>query len=100
MPELRKDPIVDRWVIIAAERGRRPIPSYSTPNVDPPSGVFCPFCAGNENRTPPEIAQWGRDIGAPPNSSGWNVRVVPNKFPVLTSEGSLEPQGLGMYDLM
>ncbi len=98
MPELRKDPIVDRWVIIAAERGGRPNPSAI--NNEPPHNAFCPFCPGHESRTPPEIAQWGRDNGAPPNTDGWKVRVVPNKFPVLTNEGHLEPQGLGMYDFM
>ena len=25
MPELRKDPIIDRWVIISTERGKRPV---------------------------------------------------------------------------
>jgi len=98
MPELRKDPVIERWVIIASERGRRP--NEFSVTIDTPSGTFCPFCPGNESRTPSEIAQWGRDPAAPANSSGWNVRVVSNKFPVLTSEGSLESQGLGMFDLM
>jgi UDPglucose--hexose-1-phosphate uridylyltransferase len=98
MPELRKDPIIDRWVIIASERGRRPTDFPA--DEEPPSGAFCPFCPGNESKTPPEITQWGRDSSAPPNTSGWNVRVVPNKFPALTAEGDLDRQGLGMFDLM
>ena len=45
MPELRKDPIVGRWVIIATERAKRPV----APKVEPlPAGTFCPFCEGNE----------------------------------------------------
>lgn len=98
MPELRKDPIIDRWVIIAAERGRRP--SDFDVDSDPPSGAFCPFCPGNEGKTPPEIAQWGRAPEAAPDTTGWRVRVVPNKFPALTQEGDLDRQGLGMYDKM
>jgi len=99
MSELRKDPIIDRWVIIATERSRRPSDFNSSEN-QPPTGAFCPFCPGNENRTPPEIAQWGRPAAAPPDSTGWSVRVVPNKFPVLQNEGDLNPQGLGMFDFM
>jgi UDPglucose--hexose-1-phosphate uridylyltransferase len=98
MPELRKDPIIDRWVIIAAERGRRPTDFSKSP--EPQNGAFDPFAPGNEDRTPPEIAAWGRPEGAPANSPGWQVRVVPNKFPALASEGELNPQGLGMFDLV
>lgn len=98
MPELRKDPIIDRWVIIAAERGRRPTDFAAVTH--PPTGAFCPFCPGNENRTPPELAQWGRPVAAPANSGEWQVRVVTNKFPALSMEGDLNPQGLGMFDLM
>jgi UDPglucose--hexose-1-phosphate uridylyltransferase len=98
MPELRKDPIIDRWVIIAQERGQRPDDFKS--EADQPGGSFCPFCPGNEDKTPPEVAQWGRAADASPNSEGWNVRVVPNKFPALTQEGDLDRQGLGMFDLM
>jgi UDPglucose--hexose-1-phosphate uridylyltransferase len=98
MPELRKDPIIDRWVIIAAERGRRP--NDFVVDSDPPSGAFCPFCPGNEGKTPPEIAQWGRESPDAPDTTGWRVRVVPNKFPALTQEGTLDRQGLGMFDMM
>lgn len=98
MPELRKDPIIDRWVIIASERGRRP--TDFTPEPEPPSGAFCPFCPGNESKTPPEIAQWGRSPDAALNTQGWDVRVVANKFPALSVEGEVSPQGLGMFDMM
>ncbi len=97
MSELRKDPIIDRWVIIAAERGRRPTDFNRTP--DPLKGAFDPFAPGNEGRTPPEVAAWGRPDGAAPNSSGWQVRVVPNKFPALSVEGELDPKGVGMFDM-
>lgn len=59
---------------------------------------FCPFCNGNEQKTPPEVLAF-RHEGAP-NQPGWSVRVVPNKFPVLGIEGELSRQGEGMYDKM
>ncbi|MDP2968019.1 MAG: galactose-1-phosphate uridylyltransferase, partial [Deltaproteobacteria bacterium] len=77
MPELRKDPIYGRWVIISTERSRRP--SDFTPEERRPTGGFCPLCEGNEDRTPPEVLAF-RDNGASPNSPGWSLRVVPNKF--------------------
>ncbi len=96
MSELRKDPIVDRWIIIAAERGRRPFDFKTEP--EPPSSEGCPFCEGNEQTTPPEVFAL-RD-GGPPNSPGWRVRVVPNKFPALAIEGELVRSGIGRLDRM
>jgi UDPglucose--hexose-1-phosphate uridylyltransferase len=97
LPELRKDPVTGRWVIIATDRARRPS-DFSREPVPPPVGRFCPFCYGNEQKTPPEILAYRRE-GAP-NSPGWSVRVVPNKFPVLGIEGELNRQGDGMFDRM
>jgi UDPglucose--hexose-1-phosphate uridylyltransferase len=97
MPELRKDPIHGMWVIISTERSRRP--SDFTPEDRRPIGGFCPLCEGNEDRTPPEIIAF-RDNGTPPNSPGWTLRVVPNKFPALRIEGELAREGDGVYDKM
>jgi UDPglucose--hexose-1-phosphate uridylyltransferase len=62
-------------------------------------GGFCPLCEGNEDRTPPEIFAF-RDNGTPPDSPGWTLRVVPNKFPALRIEGELDREGEGIYDKM
>ena len=97
MPELRKDPIVGRWVIISTERARRPSDFASEPVRL--RGTTCVFCAGNEDKTPPEILV-GRPAGGPPNGPGWSVRVVSNKFPALRIEGELEPSGEGLFDRM
>lgn len=97
MPELRRDPIIGRWVIIAKERGRRP--SDFVVSEDETTGGFCPLCPGHERTTPPEVLAYGRASFAP-NSDGWSVRVVPNKFPALIIEGDLDKQGEGMYDKM
>ncbi len=99
MPELRKDPVLGRWVIIASERERRPsdFPAEKEPPSPPPG--MCPFCEGSEGKTPPEIAAY-RPGGGPANSPGWTIRVVPNKYPALRVEGSLDKKGEGIYDRM
>ncbi len=98
MPELRKDPITFEWVIIAGERKDRPHNfSKAWENGElPPYDKNCPFCPGNEHLTPPEIMAL-RDGQA---STGWLVRVVPNKYPALRIEGSTERVGKGMFDYM
>lgn len=98
MPELRKDPIVGRWVIIAIERAKRPHDFKHQEQSLVETGA-CPFCEGNEDRTPPEVVAY-RDRGGRPNGPSWRVRVIPNKFPALKIEGNLNKRGEGMYDMM
>ena len=97
MPELRKDPVLGRWIIIAQERGKRP--SDFVIMESPTTGGFCPLCPGNENTTPNEVLVYGRRSNVP-NSPGWKVRVVPNKYPALVIEGDLNREGEGLYDKM
>ena len=98
MPELRKDPVLGRWIIISKERSKRPTDFV----IEEPktTGGFCPLCPGNEKTTPSEVLVFGREPGLPANSSRWRIRVVPNKFPALVIEGDLEKQGEGLYDRM
>lgn len=97
MPELRKDPVIGRWVIIATERGKRPS-DYVANNITAPVGKqLCPFCPGNEDKTPPEIMAY-RASGSKPNTPGWHIRVVPNKFPALEFEGNLNRENEGIYN--
>jgi UDPglucose--hexose-1-phosphate uridylyltransferase len=97
MPELRKDPIIDRWVIISTERGKRPVFLIEEP--PPPKAAMCPLCSGNEHMTPAEVYAI-RPTNSPPNSADWLLRVIPNKFPALRIEGSLDKEGVGLYDRM
>jgi Galactose-1-phosphate uridylyltransferase len=97
MPELRKDPIIDRWVIISTERGKRPV--FFIEEAPPAKAPMCPLCTGNENMTPPEIYVVRQD-GSAPNGPGWTLRVVSNKFPALRVEGNLDKEGIGLYDKM
>ena len=94
MPQLRKDPVTGRWVIISADRARR-VSDFTRTGELPKSQGVCPFCHGHESLTPPEILTY-RENG----SGAWNTRVIPNKFPALRVEGVLERAGEGLYDQM
>ena len=102
MPELRKDPIVGRWVIVSTDRAKRPTDFFRQQVTL--KGGFCPFCYGNESKTPPEILAYRPPQNGGPqpprDSPGWTVRVVPNKFPALGIEGNLNRQAEGMFDKM
>ena len=98
MPELRRDPITARWTIIATERAWRPRDFMHDPQTSP-SPSRSPFAPGNEHLTPPEIYALRPD-GSAPNGPGWQIRVIPNKYPVLAVEGGLEPRPEGMFDQM
>jgi UDPglucose--hexose-1-phosphate uridylyltransferase len=92
MSELRQNPVNKEWVIIATERARRPhelarkfddrkpLPAYSE---------TCPFCPGNESMAPPLTMQIVRE-------GSWQVRVVPNKFAALSSEGEVHRRSEGL----
>ena len=98
MPELRKDPITGRWVIISTDRAKRPN-DFVRESVQIKGTGFCPFCYGNEGKTPPEVLAYGRN-GTGKDTPGWTVRVVPNKFPALGIEGDLDREGEGLFDRM
>jgi UDPglucose--hexose-1-phosphate uridylyltransferase len=99
VPELRKDPVTGRWVIISTELRKRPHDFNLEPPVTIVGDRLCPFCPGHEDKTPPEVLSY-RHNGGGPNSPGWEVRVVPNKFPALQVEGGLDRQGEGLFDKM
>jgi len=98
MPDLRKDPIIGRWVIIATERAKRPL-DFKQETADMVEVTPCPFCSGNEHLTPPEIRSI-RKGGTKPNGPGWDVRVVPSEAPVLRIEGNLNKHPHGIYDMV
>lgn len=92
MPQLRKDPVVDRWVIIAPERADRPNALLSwTPERDDGN---CPFCPGHEAMTPPEV------LSRRNGENGWTLRVVPNRYPALRTEVQMSRAGDGLFDSM
>src|SRR5215510_1327668 len=88
MPELRKDPVTGRWVIISTERRKRPS-DFRLERL----------AVERDGLTPPEVLAY-RSNGGGRNSPGWDLRVVPNKFPALQVEGGLDREGEGMFDRM
>jgi UDPglucose--hexose-1-phosphate uridylyltransferase len=94
MSEVRRDIVTDTWVIIDTENDVLP-DSEPRPHIKQDD---CPFCAGNENRTPNEI--YAVRHGSKPDTPGWDIRVVPNINPILRVEGSLEKTGVGVYDMV
>jgi UDPglucose--hexose-1-phosphate uridylyltransferase len=94
LPDLRRDPVTGRWVIIATDRAKRPNEFIREP-VKIKGGGICPFDRGNESKTPQEILAY-----RPDGTGNWTVRVVPNKFPALQIEGALDRQADGIYDRM
>ena len=96
MSELRRDPIIGRWNIIDTSEPSGPevfeVENHAL------GSAKCPFCYGNEAMTPLEIYVV-RPPGSAPNSSGWQLRVVSNKFPALKIEGDLGRRGMGVFDL-
>lgn len=97
MAEWRRDILTGRWVIIAAERGRRPLDFKAEP--EGRAGGACPLCPGHERETPPEIAAY-RSPHTSPNTPGWQVRVVPNKFPAVRGGGAVTIATRGIYQTM
>lgn len=96
MDELRRDPIVGRWVIVFTDNPRHPR-EFEIEAKHEKAGP-CPFCYGHEDMTPPEILAH-REGTTQPNAPGWSTRVVPNKFPALRIEGDLNRQGVGVFDM-
>ena len=97
MSEFRHDDVTGRWVIIAPERAARP--NDFPVERRKMAGGFCPFCEGHEDKTPPEVMAI-RHPGAGPNRPGWQVRVVPNRFPALQPEKGLQKSLSGRRDHM
>jgi UDPglucose--hexose-1-phosphate uridylyltransferase len=83
MPELRQNFFSKEWVIIATDRAKRP-EELATHRTAPPIPAFvetCPFCPGNESKTPTEVMRLPTSATEP-----WMVRVIPNKFAALSGE--------------
>jgi len=97
MSEIRRDYVKNKWVSISSNLGLKPkdFPIAKAVVANASSG-FCPFCEGNEAATPPEILAFRKSQGKP-NSTGWLVRTIPNKFSAFELEGELEEKYNGLY---
>ena len=94
-PHLRHDPLADRTVIVAPQRADRP-------NELAGATIPCPFCAGHESLTPPDVLRAPAALSVP-----WRARIVPNRFPVASTETTAvlataqdEPAARGVHDVV
>jgi UDPglucose--hexose-1-phosphate uridylyltransferase len=86
--ELRKDYLLDRWVVIATERGRRPT-DFAKQKKEPAQASVCPLCPGNEHMTPPAVLVYLKsngEIRRDKDENGfrhknWLIRCIPNLYP-------------------
>ncbi len=90
MSEFRQKPTTKEWVIIAPERADRPkdiaAKAAGEGREQPPEyDENCPFCPGNEHKTPDEVYREDAD-------GGWALRAVPNKYAALSSTVTPERQ--------
>jgi UDPglucose--hexose-1-phosphate uridylyltransferase len=83
VPELRQNYFTKEWVIIATERAKRPeeLISRRPAKVVPSFVETCPFCSGNESKTPAEVMRFPAN-----GNASWQVRVVTNKFAALSPD--------------
>ncbi len=87
-PELRVDPLSGMKVLLAPGRSKRPLDLRQT-EIEGDSAEDCPFCEGNEKRTPLEVTA-NRPPGEGANTPGWSTRVVPNKYPLLEGKDTID----------
>jgi UDPglucose--hexose-1-phosphate uridylyltransferase len=90
-PEMRRDPLTEAWTIFSASHPTAPAFRSVLEEPAPPS----PFTAGNERFVPQALYSAVKADGA-----GWQVRVAPNRAPILQIEGDPTPQSDGFYDHM
>lgn len=97
MGELRRDPVVNRWVIIDTERAQREA-LFQMELCAPIPASECPFCPGREAQGDEVFALGKPGRGA--NQPGWWIRVIPDKYPILSREGTAARRSEGIFDLM
>lgn len=93
--EIRINPIVpSESVLVATARSMRPRSTEKTLERDGRTHVeTCPFCRGNEHKTPPTIFAW-------PDDSDWQVRLVENLYPVLGDDRDQKNVALGLQQVI
>ncbi len=94
-PYLHQDVLAARTVFIAAKRADRPLDLERDP-LDKPfvsrqnaagdrRRAGCPFCAGNESLTPPDVLR----VPAHSSVGDWHARIIPNRFPIVEDFSAL-----------
>ncbi|MCW4016993.1 MAG: DUF4921 family protein [Candidatus Bathyarchaeota archaeon] len=86
--QVRKDYLLNRWVVIATERKKRPTDFVTKPSAN--NTDVCPLCPDNEHMTPPAVLVYlssDETVKKEKDQNGlchknWLVRVIPNMYPV------------------
>lgn len=90
--ELRKDYLLNRWVVIAIERSRRPT-DFAKSRAEGAKSSVCPMCVGNESMTPPALMLYLKENGEIKKAKepltgerpkNWLVRCIPNLYPAFS----------------
>lgn len=79
--EIRRDLLSGKWVIFATGEGFTSR-DFLLRRAGRAKGEPCPFCEGQEGETGPEIYAL-REPGSEPDTTGWSVRVIPDRSPIL-----------------
>ena len=107
MSVMRKDPTTEEWVVLATERARRPNELVHDQHKAKLPGFLpsCPFCPGNEAKTPPETLVYRNQ-----KDGSWQVRGFANRYPALREDGTtntkleeglfMEMKGLGIREVI
>ncbi len=99
--ELRKDYLLNRWVVIATERKRRPTDFVK--KIKEEATGACPFCPDHEIETPPAILVYlpsNGEIRKDKDKNGyrhknWLIRCFPNLYPAFTPPKNAEEAEAG-----
>lgn len=101
--EVRKDYLLDRWVVIATGRGRRPT-DFAKQQTQPAKAGICPMCPGNEHMTPPAFLVYLKSGSAMKKTEdrddqrhkNWLIRAIPNLYPAFSPpHGKVDPKPIG-----
>jgi UDPglucose--hexose-1-phosphate uridylyltransferase len=99
MPEFRRDPLSQKWFIYSPSRSKRPLNFRLVDEFEDKDPEKSPFKPGNEFTSSSELYALRPD-GSAPNGPGWEVRVIPNRYPALQIEGSIDYQKGQLYEKM
>ena len=96
-PRICHDPLTGRPVFVAPQRGGKPDDRVLAERLGAADGplAWCPFCAGNESRTPPGLGRVPPDPSLP-----WRSRIVPNTFPITTLRPKAAGEAEGVHDVV
>jgi UDPglucose--hexose-1-phosphate uridylyltransferase len=86
-PEYRRDVLTGLVSLIAPARSARPSARHPEPQI---ARTDDPFAEGSEAETPNESFAV-RKPGTAPNTPGWNLRVVPNRYPAVLPVSASKP---------